>query len=131
MNRTPWMEDFQKNLSDLLAKSPAADVERNVRAMMTQAFSKLDLVTREEFDVQAELLSRTRAKLDALSARLDAIEARANASAAGGAMAGGATAGTTGTAAAAATAATTASSNKSASSPSGPATESGATGSAI
>ena len=60
-NRTQWMEDIQKNISDLIARSPAADVERNVRAMMTQAFSKLDLVTREEFDVQADLLARTRA----------------------------------------------------------------------
>ena len=42
-NRTQWMEDIQKNISDLIARSPAADVERNVRAMMTQAFSKLDL----------------------------------------------------------------------------------------
>ena len=46
-SRTQWMEDIQKNISDLIARSPAADVEKNVRAMMAQAFTKMDLVTRE------------------------------------------------------------------------------------
>ena len=78
MNRMPWMEDFQKNLSDLIAKSPAADVERNVRAMMSQAFSKMDLVTREEFDVQADLLARTRARLDQLAAQIETLQAERN-----------------------------------------------------
>ncbi len=78
-NRTQWMEDIQKNLSDLIARSPAADVERNVRAMMTQAFSKLDLVTREEFDVQADLLARTRARVDQLAAQVEQLETRLSA----------------------------------------------------
>ncbi|ARP95490.1 accessory factor UbiK family protein [Bordetella genomosp. 13] len=83
MNRTQWMEDLQKNLSDLIARSPAADLERNARAMMTQAFSRLDLVTREEFEVQTDLLARARMRVDELSeqvqqlqARLDALDAR-------------------------------------------------------
>lgn len=76
MNRAPWMEDFQKNLSDLIAKSPAADVERNVRAMLTQGFSKLDLVTREEFEIQADLLARTRTRVEQLAAQVDALQAR-------------------------------------------------------
>ena len=75
-NRTQWMEDIQKNISDLIARSPAADVERNVRAMMTQGFSKLDLVTREEFDVQADLLARTRARVDQLAAQVQQLESR-------------------------------------------------------
>jgi len=75
MNRMPWMDDFQKNLADLIAKSPAADVERNVRAMMSQAFTKMDLVTREEFDVQADLLARTRARLDQLAAQVESLQA--------------------------------------------------------
>lgn len=74
MNRMPWMEDFQKNLADLIAKSPAADVERNVRAMMSQAFTKMDLVTREEFDVQADLLARTRARVDQLAAQVESLQ---------------------------------------------------------
>ncbi|MFC4274592.1 accessory factor UbiK family protein [Achromobacter aloeverae] len=75
-NPMQWMEDIQKNISDLIARSPAADVERNVRAMMTQGFAKLDLVTREEFDVQADLLARTLARVDQLTAQVASLEAR-------------------------------------------------------
>lgn len=82
-NRTQWMEDLQKNLSDLIARSPAADLERNARAMMTQTFTRLDLVTREEFEVQTDLLARARMRVDQLAeqvqqlqARLEALEAR-------------------------------------------------------
>jgi BMFP domain-containing protein YqiC len=78
-NPMQWMEDIQKNISDLIARSPAADVERNVRAMMTQGFSKLDLVTREEFDVQADLLARTLTRVDQLAAQVTQLEARVNA----------------------------------------------------
>ncbi len=75
-NPMQWMEDIQKNISDLIARSPAADVERNVRAMMTQGFAKLDLVTREEFDVQADLLARTLTRVDQLTAQVADLEAR-------------------------------------------------------
>ncbi|ARP81121.1 hypothetical protein CAL12_09875 [Bordetella genomosp. 8] len=78
MNATQWMEDLQKNISDLIARSPAADIERNVRAMMAQGFSRLDLVTREEFDVQAELLARTVARADQLAVQISQLEARIN-----------------------------------------------------
>ena len=50
------------------------DVEKNLRATLDAAFSKMDLVTREEFDIQASLLSRTRAKLEALQKKLSEIE---------------------------------------------------------
>jgi len=76
MNRTQWLEDFQKNLSDLIARSPAADVERNVKAMMGQAFAKMDLITREELDVQADLLGRARERVDQLQAQVQQLEAR-------------------------------------------------------
>ena len=83
--RNEWFEEFQKNISELIAKSPAADIERNVKAMMSQTFSRLDLVTREEFDIQAKLLERALSRITALEARLDASEA---APAAGDAPAG-------------------------------------------
>ncbi|CPI67886.1 Uncharacterized protein conserved in bacteria [Bordetella pertussis] len=77
MNRTQqWMEDLQKNISDMIARSPAADVERNVRAMMTQTFARLDLITREEFEVQVDLLARARTRVDQLSAQVQQLEAR-------------------------------------------------------
>ena len=78
-NPIQWMEDLQKNISDLIARSPAADVEKNVRAMLTQGFSRLDLVTREEFDVQADLLARTLARVDQLDVHVSQLEARLNA----------------------------------------------------
>ncbi|CAM4187363.1 accessory factor UbiK family protein [Bordetella pseudohinzii] len=79
MNRTQWMEDLQKNISDLIARSPAADVERNVRAMLIQGFARLDLITREEFDVQTDLLARARTRIDQLSAQVQQLEERVNA----------------------------------------------------
>lgn len=42
--------DIQARVGDLLKNSPVKDVERNMKAMLTQGFAKLDLVTREEFD---------------------------------------------------------------------------------
>ena len=68
-------EEFGQRFADLLKTSPLQDVERNSRALLTQALARLDLVTREEFDVQAQLLLRTRAKLEALEARVRALEA--------------------------------------------------------
>jgi BMFP domain-containing protein YqiC len=76
MKRTQWMEDLQKNISDLIARSPAADIERNVRALMAQTFTRLDLITREEFDVQAELLARTLSRVELLAARVQQLEER-------------------------------------------------------
>ncbi|MQY51908.1 accessory factor UbiK family protein [Rhodocyclus tenuis] len=67
-------EDFGARLSAALAASPAADIEKNARAMLGGFFARLDLVTREEFDIQAQVLARTREKLKALEARIDALE---------------------------------------------------------
>jgi len=69
-------EDINARISKVIADSPAKDIEKNVRALMSAAFSKMDLVTREEFDVQVELLRRTRAKLDDLERRLAELEQR-------------------------------------------------------
>lgn len=76
MNRTDWFEDLQKNVSEMIKNSPAADIERNVKAMMAQTFTRLDLVTREEFDIQAALLEKALARVAALETRLAALEAR-------------------------------------------------------
>jgi BMFP domain-containing protein YqiC len=58
------------------ARELRRDMEKNARALLTSAFSKLDLVTREEFDVQAGVLARTRAKVDALEQQVAALEKR-------------------------------------------------------
>ena len=67
--------DIQTKINEALENSPAKDLEKNVKAMMSQGFAKLDLVTREEFDIQAQVLAKTRAKLEALEARVAALEA--------------------------------------------------------
>jgi BMFP domain-containing protein YqiC len=70
------LEEISTRITDVLAASPAKDIEKNLRAVVTSAFSRLDLVTREEFDVQAKVLIRTREKLAALDARIAELEKR-------------------------------------------------------
>ena len=67
-------EELTARLSAPIAASPAADIEKNARALLASFFAKLDLVSREEFDIQTQVLLRTREKLKALEARLDALE---------------------------------------------------------
>jgi ubiquinone biosynthesis accessory factor UbiK len=76
MQKSNFFDEFQSKINEALENSPAKDIEKNVKAMLTQGFSKLDLVTREEFDVQTQVLAKTRAKLEALEARLAELEAQ-------------------------------------------------------
>jgi hypothetical protein len=76
MQKNPWFEEFQKNVADLIARSPAADIERNVKAFMGQAFTRMDLITREEFDVQVALLGKAQTRIEALETQLQALEHR-------------------------------------------------------
>ena len=68
--------DLQQKMSELFKNSPAKDVERNMKAMLSQGFSKLDLVTREELDTQTQVLVRTRARLEELEKRVAQLEQR-------------------------------------------------------
>lgn len=68
-------EDVANKVSETIANSPAKDVEKNVKAMLGSAFSRMDLVTREEFDIQQQVLIKTRTKLLELEARLAKLEA--------------------------------------------------------
>lgn len=69
-----FLEDISAKISALIAKTPAADIEKNLRALLTAQLAKLDLVTREEFDIQKELLARAQARLAELEAKLVALE---------------------------------------------------------
>ena len=71
-----FFNDLQGKINQAIENSPAKDIEKNVKSMMTQGFSKLDLVTREEFDIQAQVLAKTRAKLEALEQRVSELEQR-------------------------------------------------------
>ena len=70
MEKQAFFQDFQQKVMDLIKASPAADIERNIKALMGQTFNKLELVSREEFDIQAALLQSLQARGDALEARL-------------------------------------------------------------
>ena len=68
------LDDIGARVKEILEKSPAKDIEKNVKAMLSGAVSRLDLVTREEFEVQTQVLLRTREKLTELEARLSRLE---------------------------------------------------------
>ena len=72
---TRFLDELNKRISELIAASPARDIEKNMRALLSSAFTRLDLVTREEFDVQQEVLRRTREKLQDMENRVAALEA--------------------------------------------------------
>lgn len=76
MDKPNFFNDLQAKINQALENSPAKDIEKNMKAMMTQGFSKLDLVTREEFDIQMQVLAKTRAKLEVLEARVAELEAQ-------------------------------------------------------
>ena len=71
-----FLDDIGAKLSELAANSPARDIEKNAKAMLGGAFSKLDLVTRDEFEIQREVLANARQKLVELEARVAELEAR-------------------------------------------------------
>lgn len=76
MEKSTFINDMQNKIHQVLENSPAKDIEKNLKAMMSQGFAKLDLVTREEFDVQSQVLANTRARLEALEAQVAALEAQ-------------------------------------------------------
>ncbi len=74
---TESIEDIARKLTDALPeglRSVREDLERNFRGVLRSSLSKLDLVTREEFEVQEAVLAKTRARLETLEARLEEIE---------------------------------------------------------
>jgi BMFP domain-containing protein YqiC len=71
------LAELSARLAAFAAGNPAKDLEKNFRGMLSSTFSRLDLVTREEYDVQARLLARAREKLTALEARVAQMEEKA------------------------------------------------------
>lgn len=69
-------EDLNERIGEALRHSPAADIEKNLRALLSAWFDRLDLVAREDFEVQKRLLERSQAKLAELEARLAQLESR-------------------------------------------------------
>ena len=71
---TRFLDELNRKVAELIAASPAKDVEKNLRALLSSALSRLDLVTREEFDIQQQLLVRTREKLQQMEDRVAEME---------------------------------------------------------
>ncbi len=71
-------DDISAKLNAVAESGPAKDIEKNMRALLAQGFSKLDLVTREEFDIQAQVLARAREQLLVLETRVAELEAQRN-----------------------------------------------------
>ena len=69
MLNTKFFEEMSSKLNEAVASAPAKDFEKNARALLAQGFAKLDLVTREEYEVLAQ-------RLDSLETRLTALEAQ-------------------------------------------------------
>ena len=76
MAQSSLLEDLSARISEFLAASPAKDLEKNLRALLTSAFARLDLATREQFEVQTQSLARAREKLAELERRVAELEAR-------------------------------------------------------
>ncbi|MBX3616199.1 accessory factor UbiK family protein [Nitrosomonas sp.] len=72
------IDEINAKVSEIMQNSPAKDIEKNVKMLLSGAFSKMDLVTRDEFDIQQEVLQRTREKLIILEAKVAELEARLN-----------------------------------------------------
>jgi len=71
--------EIAARLAEAAANNPGRELEKNARAVLTAAFARLDLVTREEFDVQSEVLARARIRVAELEAKVAALEARLSA----------------------------------------------------
>ena len=68
------LSDLSSKINDLIKSSPLADVEKNINALIKGAFTKMELISREEFDLQSEVLRNTREKLVLLEKKLAEIE---------------------------------------------------------
>ena len=68
------INEINSKVSEILQQSPAKDIEKNVKILLSGAFTRLDLVTRDEFDMQEEILQRTREKLMILEGKVTILE---------------------------------------------------------
>ncbi len=67
------LNEISNKIKEVVKDSPLGDAEKNIHALLKSVFTKMELVTREEFDVQTDVLRRTREKLDALEKQLSEL----------------------------------------------------------
>ena len=68
------LDDLTAQLKALLAGNPGEDLQKNLRATLSAGLARMDVVTKQEFDIQREMLNVLRAQIEALSAKVDALE---------------------------------------------------------
>lgn len=76
MEKAAFLDDLQQRLASLIEGTPAADLQRNLKALLSQQFAQLELVTREEFDAQVRVLARSREKLQEMERRLAELQSQ-------------------------------------------------------
>ena len=74
MKNFTFLNDLSLKIRDIVQNSPASDLEKNIHALLQGMFIKFELVSREEFDIQAEVLRQTKEKLAALEKQIEALE---------------------------------------------------------
>lgn len=74
MDKSNLIENISLKIKELIKNSPAGDLDKNLHALIQGMFTKMELVSREEFDVQTEVLRNTREKLAQLEAKLAKLE---------------------------------------------------------
>lgn len=74
MEKSAFFETLQARIAKMLEESPAADLRNNLRAVLQQGFEHFDLATREQLDLQTELLSRAQLRIADLEARIERLE---------------------------------------------------------
>jgi BMFP domain-containing protein YqiC len=74
MEKAAFFENLQSRINKMLDESPAADLRKNLRALLQQGFEHFDLATREQLDLQTDLLSRAQTRIAELEARIERLE---------------------------------------------------------
>jgi BMFP domain-containing protein YqiC len=78
MSDRHFLDDLSQRINEALRNSPAADIEKNLRALLADWFGRMDLVMRQDFDIQKKLLEQALARLATLEGRVAELERRAN-----------------------------------------------------
>jgi BMFP domain-containing protein YqiC len=76
MLNSKTLDELAARIGKAFEASPAKDIEKNIKAMLQSGLTRLDLVTRQEFEIQAEVLRKTREKVERLEARVAELESR-------------------------------------------------------
>ena len=75
MFNSNFLSEISNKIREIIQNSPAGDLEKNINALLKGAFTKMELISREEFDIQTEVLRNTREKLEKLEIKQAALEA--------------------------------------------------------